>query len=153
MTYQRWKQHLQRAERGQSLVEMSVGFVILAIIFMGLLDLGRVYFIYVALEDGAGEAALYLSINPQCQTAGVGCDDPNNAEWRARNSGGGNVDWSSANITVDMPVVSVGESVSVSIEYSFPLLTPLIPRIAGVNPLSLTVEASQIIVTEGDAIP
>ena len=51
-------------EQGQSLVEFAVGLVVILVILCGLLDLGRAYFIYVALEDGAGEAALYLSINP-----------------------------------------------------------------------------------------
>jgi len=50
----------QQAERGQSLVEMSIGFIILTLIVMGILDLGRVYFLNLALEDAAGEAALYL---------------------------------------------------------------------------------------------
>jgi Flp pilus assembly protein TadG len=146
-----------RYERGQSLVEMTVGFVIILIVLMGLLDLGRVYFIYVALEDGAGEAALYLSIEPGCSHSTDDpnplitgeCNDPNNAEYRARTSGGANVDWSNATITIDSPVISVGEPVSVRIEYPFKLVTPLISEIALVNPITLTVEASQIIVYEG----
>ncbi len=47
-----------RLERGQSMVEMALGFVLLLIVLSGLLDVGRAFYIYVALEDAAGEAAL-----------------------------------------------------------------------------------------------
>lgn len=143
-------QRSARLEKGQSLVEMTVGFVILIIILSGLLDLGRIYFIYVALEDGAGEGAIYLSINPDCRTAldGTRCAAPNNADWRARNSGGGLVNWSTATVIAQRPnLYGVGDPISVTLRYSFPLLTPLMPQIAGVNPLTLTVTANQTIIS------
>jgi len=138
-------------QRGQSLVEMSVGLVVLLIILSGLLDIGRAYYIYVGLEDGAGEAALYLSINPGCRTAtdGPQCANPNNAEYRAKNAGGENVDWSSAIITIARPAVyGVGDPVKVTIQYQLKLLTPFMPRFAGLNPISLTSEATQTIIRE-----
>ena len=146
-----------RLESGQSLVEVAIGLVVLVLLLSGLLDLGRVYFTFVALEDGAGEAALYLAINPQCPTAAAGsqCADPNNAEYRARHAGGAEVDWSIAAIKIDIPtdalgnsVYDVGEPVSVTIEYQFQLLTPIIPKIAGLNPLTLSTHASQVIIGE-----
>ncbi len=141
----------RRLEKGQSLVEMTVGFVILIVILSGLLDLGRAYFIFVALEDGAGEGAIYLSIDPDCRTAadGLDCAAPNNADYRARNSGAGLVDWQAATISVDRPnLYGVGDPVSVTISYSFQLLTPIMPQIAGVNPLTLSVTADQTIISE-----
>lgn len=143
--------HRNRLQRGQSLVEMAIGFVLLLIVVCGLLDIGRAYFVYIALEDGAGEAALYLSIDPDCRTPadGVQCADPNNAEYRARNAGGENVDWSSAEITIERPpVYGVGDPVQVSIRYSHRLITPFIPQFAGLNPIFMTVQASQIIIRE-----
>jgi len=145
------KKNIHKLERGQSLVEMSVGFVLLLIILSGLLDLGRAYFVYIALEDGAGEAALYLSIDPNCRSAtdGPQCADPNNAEYRARTSGGHNIDWSSAVITIDRPpVYGVGDPVKVTIEYTMPLLSPFMPRFAGINPVNLRTEAAQVIIRE-----
>ncbi|MCC6614096.1 MAG: pilus assembly protein [Anaerolineae bacterium] len=138
-------------ERGQSLVEVSIGFVILVIIVSGLLDLGRAYFIHIALEDGAGEAALYLSINPGCRTAADGddCADPNNAEYRALNAGGAQVDWPAATINIERPdPYGVGDPVSVSITYPFHLISPFVPRFAGINPIYLGVNASQVIIGE-----
>ncbi len=145
---------LTRGEQGQSLVEITVGFTVLLILVSGLLDLGRAYYTYVALEDGAGEAALYLSINPGCwePADGAECADPNNALYRARNAGGGFVEWSAALISVDPPAAEdrdeIGDTVTVTIEYDYELLTPIIPRIAGVNPIKLRGQASQIIVVE-----
>lgn len=138
-------------EKGQSLVEMSVGFVIIILILAGLLDLGRAYFVHIALEDGVAEAALYLSINPDCRTPldGAECADPNNAQYRARTAGGGNVNWDAATITIDRPsVYGVGDPVSVAITYPFELVMPFMPRITGLNPIFLSTKASQIIISE-----
>ena len=147
----------KHAARGQSMVEFAIGLVVILLLLAGILDLGRIYFTFVALEDGAGEAALYLALNPACPhaTSGPQCADPNNAEYRARHAGGGEVDWTAATILIDIPtlpdgtsVYDVGEPVSVTIQYPHQLLTPLIPRIAGVNPLTLSVHASQVIIGE-----
>lgn len=169
-----FKNKRRKLQTGQSFVELSLSLVVLLLMLSGLLDLGRVYFIFVALEDGAGEAALFLSINPKCAcpprsasdpdldkrarecieridpayVPDAVCADPNNADYRARHAGGDDVDWSKANITVKTMNPSVGDPVSVSIEYSFQLLTPIIPKITGINPLKLKAEASQIILTE-----
>jgi hypothetical protein len=48
----------RKAQKGQSLVEFSLGLVFLLIIVSGLIDLGRLYFTHVALEDAAGENGL-----------------------------------------------------------------------------------------------
>lgn len=138
-------------ERGQSLVEMAISMGVLVLLLMGLLDLGRAYFVYVALEDAAGEAALYLSIYPKCrfESDGAECVDPNNAQYRAETASGGNIDWSLVSVAVDRPsIYGVGDPVTVTIEYPFTLITPIIPRIAGVNPIVLTGQATQIIIGE-----
>ncbi len=143
--------NISKLERGQSLVEMAIGFVLLLIVLSGVLDLGRAYFMYIALEDGAGEAALYLSIDPDCRTAadGLQCTDPNNAEYRARHAGGENLDWSAADITIDRPdVYGVGDPVSVTISYQMKLISPFVPRFSGLNPITMTAQASQTIIRE-----
>jgi hypothetical protein len=90
---------------------MALALPLLLLILSGLLDLGRVYFTYLTIQDAATESALYLSVNPFCPIApedgtntavermngtkdndpvGSGnppspaaCDDPNNAVFRA----------------------------------------------------------------------
>lgn len=150
-----------KLQKGQSLVEFSLGMIVILLVMSGLLDLGRVYFTIVALEDGVGEAALYLSIYPGCMYEGgdfpvdashpvvAECANPNNAYFRAQNAGAQEVDWSRATLTFDRPTnYGVGDPVLVSVEYSYKLLTPIIPSIVGLNPIALGVSASQIIVTE-----
>jgi|ERR1051325_8552306 hypothetical protein len=145
-----WK----KAEKGQSLVEFSLGIVFLLIIVSGLIDLGRLYFTHVALEDAVGEAALYLSINPHCKYGPdkggpAECANPNNADYRAHNSGGQEVDWAKATFAFDVPEpYGVGETVKASVSYSYPLLTAIIPKIVGINPITLTSSASQTVITE-----
>lgn len=141
-----WK----KAEKGQSLVEFSLGLVFILIIVSGLIDLGRLYFTHVALEDGVGEGALYLSINPNCfqPSDGTQCANPNNAKWRIQNSSGASlVDWSKANITRNPGPYGVGETVKVRVDYSYSLLTPIIPKIVGLNPITLSSNASQTVIT------
>jgi len=43
-------------EKGQSLVEFAFGLVILMILISGIVDLGRAFFTYMALNDAAQEA-------------------------------------------------------------------------------------------------
>ena len=169
-----WKKRLARGERGQSLVEMTIGFIILLVIVSGLLDLGRAYFTFVALEDGAGEAALYAAINPSCFCASGGyppapttdvdgdgllecpaggsvCPNPDNAEYRARNSGGALVDWTDPATIIEYQCsgsCEIGDRVDVTISYPYELLTSLIPQIAGANSLTLSAHASQNIIGE-----
>jgi hypothetical protein len=141
------------------MAELAISLAVLLLILAGILDLGRLYFVYIALEDGAGEAALYLSIFPNCPAdpnptvPGDMCDDPNNAFYRAKTAGGGElVDWSDPAIAridyVIPPNWGVGTPVEVTIEYDYTFLTPIIPHVSGVNPITLTVKARQIILTE-----
>ncbi len=157
MEQHKLNQNVRRMERGQSLVEMSIGLVLVVLIISGILDLGRIYYIYVALEDAAAEAAIFLSIHPECPTAtsSAQCIGTMNAEYRARNSGGNFVSWTNTTIETILPpdgFVDVGEPVTVKIRYTFPLLTPFIPRIAGVNPITLEATATQIIISEGTTL-
>jgi Flp pilus assembly protein TadG len=130
---------------------MSIGLVVLLLVVVGLLDLGRLWYVFVAIEDGAGEAALYIATNPDCpqddgDPANGVCDDPNNALWRAQHAGGELVDWSSSTVAFSpAPPYQQGDTISATIAYRFDLLTPIIPDIAGARALTLTAHASQII--------
>lgn len=148
MLKNKFRRLLNKGQRGQSLVEFSLTAIIILLILSGLLDLGRLYFIYVALEDSAGEAALYLSLYPQCPdaTAGTDCTDPNNAEWRARNAAGGVLNWSTTTITLDPGLAAAGQTVSATIVYPYRILTPLISQIA--NEINLTVVATNTILND-----
>lgn len=146
MEWSKLRHKLAKAEQGQSLVEFALSMVIIIIILSGLLDLGRVYYIYVALEDSAGEAALFLSLNPDCETA-TDCADPNNAAYRAEYATSGVLDWTKANAIITGPNFDgVGATVRVQIDYTYELFTPFIRQFGGSIPLS--VNASQTVLSE-----
>jgi hypothetical protein len=157
----------RKKEQGQSLIEFSISMIFFLFFAMGLLDLGRVYFVFIALEDSAGEAAVFLSINPNCNyppgytgdTDGgadvaptTGCANPNNALYRARKAASGYFQWENSGATVDVDYIhnthAVGSTVRVQITYPFPLLTPVISNIVSGGKLTLTATATQTLMME-----
>ena len=92
---QRIKGRLAGGPRGQSLVEFTLVLPILVILMGGILDLARVYYIWVALEDSTSEGATFLAMMPDCLTA-ADCSDPDNAEYRIEHATSGILDWNNA---------------------------------------------------------
>ncbi len=157
--------HSRKKERGQSLVEVALTLPILLLILSGLLDIGRVYYIYIALEEGAQEAATFLAQNPWCisptdeppaDAALDNCDNPNNAEFRILNASQQEIELARLHeieyeFPLDFdgdPVVGIGSTITVTIRYDFPLVTPLLRDIAGEDGLTLTARASHLIIQE-----
>lgn len=141
------------AQRGQSLIEFALSATLLLALFCGIIDLGRAYIASVALQDAANEGAIYMSVEPACRYAMDGgramCDDPNNAEYRTLNSGGGDVDWTRVEVTVVRPNgYTIGDPVTVTVRYRFPLITPFISQIVGRDNLILTASATHIIISQ-----
>lgn len=156
--------HKDQMERGQSFVELMIGMVFFLFFVMGLLDLGRLYFFYVALEDSAGEAALYLALNSTCPgppgdavcSAVVGgcpakCADPNNAKNRATNASG-LIDMSKAGASLSYkftPKTATNEDmVTVDLAYPFEVLTPIISNIVGGGTITLHSSATQVLLQQ-----
>lgn len=151
----------KQGERGQSLVEFAITLPILVLIMSGLMDLGRAYYTFIALEEAVAEAALYLAISPDCPDPGIltKCNNPNNALYRAVTSGNdefGDIapEW---NIPYDAAAVaagwddpfplgcsSIGCTVLVQVTYDFEILTPGMQLFADV--IILRTQAQQIIV-------
>jgi Flp pilus assembly protein TadG len=130
----------ERREKGQSLVEFVIVLPILLIILAGVLDLGRLYFAYVAITDAAAEGVAYAAINPN-----------NNAEIveRAQGASGGLVQIESDMVTVDSPVVASGAPVTVTVDYEFTTVTPLINAIVPDGVIPLTAVANGVIIEGG----
>lgn len=155
----------RRKERGQSLVEVALTLPILVLILSGLLDIGRVYYIYIALEEGAQEAATFLAQNPWCisptDTPPEGaaldnCDNPNNAEFRVLNASQQEIELARLHeieyeFPTDFdgdPIVGIGSNITVTIRYDFPLVTPILRDVLGRDGITLTAEASHLIIQE-----
>jgi Flp pilus assembly protein TadG len=103
-------------EKGQSLVEMALILPVVLIILAIVLDLGRIYYVAVALTDAAGEGATYAAINP-ADTAGV--------ITRAQEASGGFVQIDTGMVTVDAPAIAPGAPVTVTVHYNFKVATPV----------------------------
>jgi Flp pilus assembly protein TadG len=106
----------KESEKGQSLVEMALVLPVVLVILAIVLDLGRVYYIAVALTDAAGEGATYAAINP-ADTAGV--------ITRAQEASGGFVQIDTGMVTVDAPTIAPGAPVTVTVHYDFKVATPV----------------------------
>ena len=52
------------AERGQSLIELALAIPMLVVIVVGVLDLGRMYFTVIIINNAAREGARYLIQHP-----------------------------------------------------------------------------------------
>lgn len=146
-TQEATRQH--RWESGQSLVEMTLGLMFFLVVLLGVLDLGRLYFIYIAMEDGANEAALYLALNASCPEPDAGeCADPNNARYRAAHASSQFIDFSWDQVTINhefLPATETTEAmVRVSLTYPFRLLAPIITEIVGSDAFVLRAEATHV---------
>ncbi|HJW84887.1 MAG TPA: TadE family protein [Anaerolineae bacterium] len=136
-------------ERGQSLVEFALMLPVLLTMLMGTLDIGRMYFAYIAIQNAAGEGALYAAIHPNCARASDGpqCADPNNAEFRAiHESPGGAVDWTRVTIEVepaDRSGLREGDPITIQVRYQYDILTPVISPLVTDGKLGLTARAVQ----------
>jgi hypothetical protein len=124
----------RRSESGQSLVEFAASLVALMLVLSGVLDIGRAFFAFVAIENGAGEGAIFAAYHPTWVTEDdvpPGEPDPEfqNITYRASHeSPAGVVDWARASVEVGYQggVATVGEAVTVTISYSYTVMTPFL---------------------------
>jgi len=139
-----------REEGGQGLVELALGITVLMLLVMGIADLGRAYFTYVALGNAAGEGAAYGSFYPSCSFAysGASCADPDNVDYRTRHeSQQGFIDTSqitSVDIELSDPVYpSLGDTITVTVQYNYDWLTPFFSSFTGQASMQLQARAVQ----------
>ncbi|MEA3308790.1 MAG: TadE/TadG family type IV pilus assembly protein [Chloroflexota bacterium] len=112
-----------RTEKGQSIVELAVLFPLLMLLLMGLLDLGRAYYIMVALRDAAEEGATYAAIDPHDQTE---------IKARATDACGDLIAISADDVQIATASLTPGEPITVTINYQYdfymPLAQPFLPE-------------------------
>ena len=135
--------------------------VFLTVVLMGVLDLGRAYFTYLAVKDAASEGAYYGSAFPQCSNEEVAvlpeyqaCGLANNIEFRVKNTApqGGLVDWAEALVVTTYQSVSLeaGQVLTVSVSYQYQMITPIVSAIAANGTLTLTARSSAVIIRVPD---
>lgn len=141
---------LVKRERGQSLVEMSIMLVVMIWLLLGILDLGRAFFYYLALRDAAGEGAYYASIHPTWASSADKAD-PDNVTYRVKHASpvGGLINWTGAAVSVSAPGTTPGNFVTVTVTANYTLLTPLVNNIIGGDTLPMTGRAVAKIISPG----
>ncbi len=148
------RQRVRAHESGQSLVEMTLGMIVLLILLLGVMDIGRLYFTIIALQNASAEGALYASAFPNCldEHSPAPCSETDNVEYRVENQSLlGMVDWNAAEIKVfteDPSGPKRGKSITVEVKYNFRIFTPFITTIVGSDEIPVTVKASQLVVVE-----
>lgn len=136
----------KRKEKGQSLVEFVLILPVLLIILAGVLDLGRLYFAYVAVTDAAAEGAAYAAIHPEY--AAIPPEDENNEIVnRAQDASGGlvEIDRGLVYVSPTSPTVTSGNPISVTVNYTFTLATPFISAMVPDGVLMLRAVAIEVI--------
>ena len=126
-------------ERGQSLTELAVSFVLLVIILAVTVDLGRVFFSFISLREEAEEGALYGSLNPE-DNAGIIA--------RVRSSSTTPVDLTDGSlvaVNVTSTGVCAGETLTVTVTYTYQLTMPFVSEVLGTQQFPLTVDATSTI--------
>lgn len=132
----------KRGEGGQSFVEMALSLVFLLVLLGGVVDLGRMFWVFVTLRDAAQEGASYASFCP-ADIAGIQARIRNSSTNPVNLADTTNVaiiitpDCSSA-ANVALGICDVGDPISVSV--SNPTFRMSMPFMGGFNiPLSNTV--------------
>jgi len=129
----------KRKERGQSLTEFVLVLPVLLIILSGVLDLGRLYYVHVAIADAAVEGAAYAAIHP---------DDVGGILGRAQDASGGIVQIDPDLVEVTLPpTIELGASVVVSVRYEFEMVTPFVNIIVPDGVLMLQAVSTEPILT------
>lgn len=135
-------------EKGQSLTEVALVLPVVLLILAGVLDLGRLYYVTVALTDAAGEGATYAAISPPTSPEVE-------AEIKARTqaASGGMVQIEADEVAVICPGncadIVAGDPVTVTVGYDFTVATPVIYAIVPDGVIRLRGIASESVLTGG----
>ncbi|NJN43966.1 MAG: pilus assembly protein [Anaerolineae bacterium] len=132
-----------KSEQGQSLLEMAFALVILLLLVAGIVDLGRLFFTWVAIRDAAQEGAAYASVCPP--------NGPGNAQQIRDHIKGSShfpVDLSQPNVLVasgftDQP--TPGSQVFVIVTYTnFEFVMPILPLFIPGGSLDIPARADDV---------
>lgn len=130
------------SERGQSLVELAISFVVLMYLLSGAVEFGIAFFQFVQLRDAAQEGALYGSIFP---------DDTVSIESRVRNSSSSPIDLRSSDVQVNISyghdMKCEGDSIKVQVEYPHKIFMPFLPQLLNTDVLMLRGEVTDTILS------
>jgi Flp pilus assembly protein TadG len=133
------RRHLRPATRGQALVELALILPVFLLLFAAALDLGRLYYSQITINNAAKEGALEASRNPTSFDSTKPCDaTTNRVVCLVINEAKGSfyaIAPGDISLTCSPGPCSatpvVGDTVSVSVRGTFTLVTPLLASFLG----------------------
>ena len=141
----------RRRSRGQSLVEFALILPLLMLFLAAVLDLGRIFYANISLLNAAREGAFQAAKTPDSFIPGADCDENPTADnmivCRVQlESMGSMVTVDAADIALECSATgcppAAGSTVTVKVEGSFTLLTPLLGTIFGGQTIPLEASAT-----------
>jgi hypothetical protein len=137
----------RKKARGQAVVETALMMVFFLVFLLALIDLGRAFFVMVAVQNAAGEGSLFGMGNPTCVNAGsgAGCEDPNNIEYRVRNESDNRLlDPSLFQITVSLDPLNPGHpGTMIEVEVIYPY-KPILPMLSAFGASEIVIRRTAI---------
>ena len=142
-----------RTASGQAITELALILPVLLLLLVGALDLGRVFYSQITVNDAAREGAIEGSRNPNSFLAGTACTSANKESNRImcrtlNEARGGFVTVAPADVSVSCSTgtcptsASLGQTISVAVTGRMTLLTPFLGAIFGSQDLALSANAT-----------
>jgi PKD repeat protein len=143
----RLRAHLRNRTLGQSLVEFALVLPVFLLFFAAALDLGRVFYANITLNNAAREGAFQAAITPALYIEDQACDQAaNRVVCRIQNETTGSmiaIAPTDIDVTCSIPgcTKAAGSLVTVEVRGRFRLITPLLSVIFGGQDLNLSSSA------------
>lgn len=129
----------KKNEEGQSLIEFAISLTLLLIMLAGIVDIGRIFFVYITIREAAQEGAAFASVCPA--NAAV--------ETRVRTSSSWPIDLSTnnPNVTVNATIQpQIGVPLIVTVRYiNFTLSMPFIGSFLGSQTIDIEANAQHLV--------
>lgn len=138
----------RRRSRGQSLVEFAIILPIMFVFLAAVIDLGRVFYATVTLNNAAREGAFQAASDPDSYQAGQPCNTSTNllvcrVQLESKDSG---ISIAAADISMTCSVSGcpeqAGSMVTVNVSGQFRLVTPLLSVIFGGQTIPMNASAT-----------
>jgi len=140
------------------MVEFALILPVFLVLLAAAVDLGRMFYAYVAVENATKEGAIYGAQNPQCAATSTLCPNPQNVTWRVQNETGG------ASLPGGIQVGAIqcrapdgspralitcidGDTYVVNASHDFRLITPVLSGIFGTG-LTLSAQSQARVLNE-----
>lgn len=146
--------------QGQAIVELALILPVLLVLLASALDLGRLFYSQITVNDAAREGALEASRNPTSYIANTACTSVNLKSNRVmcrtlNEAKGGFVEVAPADVTMTCSTspcppakAALGDTVSVSVNGRFTLITPLLAVFFGGQTITFSSTSSAQLLAE-----